>query len=71
MYIHAGVATETFACAPDTSESMYGIDHIAVEYMHQYILCRCVVLRGIAASKKGYYVAYLTYANTVHVNIVN
>ena len=33
-YIHAGVAIETFACAPDTSESTYEIGHVAVEDMH-------------------------------------
>ena len=69
MYIHAGVATETFAYASDTSESTYGIEHIEVKDMHLCILCRCVVLPKIrlmdkAVSKKGYYVVYLTYANT-------
>ena len=77
MYIYAEVATETFAWAPDTtdiSESTYEIGHVAVEDMHLYILCRCVVLpeaqlKDITVSKKGYYVVYLTYANTAHVTI--
>ena len=69
MYIQAGVATETFAYASDTSESTYGIEHIEVKDMHLYITCRCVVLpktrlMDITVSKKGYYVIYLTYANT-------
>ena len=70
MYIHAGVATETFASASDTSQSTYGIEHIEVKDMHLYILCRCVVLpktrlMDIAISKKGYYMVYnMTYANT-------
>ena len=81
MYIHAGVATETFAYASDTSENTYGIEHIEVKDMHLYILCRCVVLpktrlMDITVSKKGYYVVYLTYANTAiilcnHQGIIN
>ena len=60
MYIHAGVAIETFAYASDTSESTNGIEHIEVKDMHLYIFCRCVVLfktrlMDIAVSKKGYY----------------
>ena len=61
IHVHyAGVATETFAYASDTSQSTYGIEHIEVKDMHLYILCRCEVLpktrlMDIAVSKKGYY----------------
>ena len=53
MYIHAGVATETFASASDTSESTYGIEHIEVKDMHLYILCRCVVSDGYNYIREG------------------
>ena len=62
------------ACAPDASESTYEIGHVAVEDMHLYILCRCVVLpeaqlRDITVSKKGYSMDYIY--NTAHVTIEN